>query len=281
MKNSQLRLKRIVSFCLIGMLFIAFSASAHADTGPKPSVKVTFTNLPESVCYGTLLAAAETYGPYRPATGPGWGDSKEARYRASEAFLDYAAHDAFFYWGNLYEIKDGYFYWGYYPPERFKILLFDTDSGAVYASGEAERYAFDSYYRATLCEDGTLRVEKESHLFKNLHNIAVRLLATVLVELLLALAFGYRTKRELLVILLANVVTQVLMNCFLAAADRCPDYITWMILFPLTELTIFVGEAITYAKCLSSHSKKRAVLYAIVANTASFFSNALISGILL
>ncbi len=38
---------------------------------------------------------------------------------------------------------------------------------------------------------------------------------------------------------------------------------------------------VIYAKCLKSHSKKRAVLYAITANMASLFSGPLIDGILM
>lgn len=39
------------------------------------------------------------------------------------------------------------FKWTYYPPQRFKILVYfpETDSFAV--SGIYERYAFDSYYK--------------------------------------------------------------------------------------------------------------------------------------
>ena len=47
------------------------------------------------------------------------------------------------------------------------------------------------------------------------------------------------------------------------------------------ELAVFIGEAVFYAKCLKSHPRKRAVLYAITANTASLFSGVLIDGILM
>ena len=49
----------------------------------------------------------------------------------------------------------------------------------------------------------------------------------------------------------------------------------------MMEPLIFIGEAVVYSKLLKSHSKKRAVLYAITANMASLISGALISRIVM
>ena len=156
---------------------------------------VTITNLPESVHYATLLAAAEAYGPYHTVSEPE-RTCGNARFLASSAFLECAAQEGYYYWGHLYEIKDGRFRWGYYPLERFLILLYNEAAETVYASAETEYYDFDSFYLVTIQEDGTLSVEKESHLFERVYNISVRLVTTLLAEILIALLFGYRSKKS-------------------------------------------------------------------------------------
>ena len=265
---------------MISLMLAMFSAHAHADTGPHPSVSVTFTNLPDSVHYATLIADKESYGPHRAVSEPQTNSSYE-RFLASSAFLDYAAQAGYYYWGHLYEIEDGRIRWGYYPPERFMILLYDEAAETVYASSATERFAFDSIYRVTLQEDGTLDVEKESQQFKTIYNAAVRFATTVLVEILVALLFGYRSKKELLIIGITNILTQALLNWYLIVGNTFPDMMIWMFRFLAMELAVFIGEAVIYAKCLKSHSKKRAVLYAITANMASLFSGPLINGILM
>lgn len=272
--------RRLYALIVISLLLALFATPVHADTGPHPSVSVTFTNLPDSVHYATLIAEKESYGPHRAVNKPQMNDSYE-RFLASSAFLEVAAQTGYYYWGHLYKIEDGGFRWGYYPPERFMILLYDEASGAVYASGVTERFAFDSIYRVTLQEDGTLDVEKESQQFKTIYNAAVRLVTTVLMEILVALLFGYRSKKELLIICVTNILTQALLNWYLIVGDTYPNTTIWMFRFLAMELAVFIGEAVIYAKCLKSHSRKRAVLYAITANMASLFSGPLISGILM
>ncbi len=277
----RIRLNRLIpAFFLISILLALFSSPAFADLGPKPSVTITFKNLPEGVHYATLLADLESYGPYKTVSEPEM-DNGYQLFKVSSAFLDFAARDNFFYWGNIFRIENRSFRWGYYPPQRFKVLIYDVGSDVVYASGEAARYAFDSFFTVTFGKDGTLRISKESFLLQNTYNIVVRLAVTLLMEILTALFFGYRKKKEILLILLANIITQAFLNGLLAATDRYSDRVTWLFLFPLAELVIFAGEAAVYAKCLKSHSKTRAVLYAIVVNTASLFSGALIGGILM
>ena len=271
--------------CTLFMLNIVFMQSAaqtaYADTGPHPSVTITFTELPESVRYATLLSDKESYGPFRAVESPGTRSHNEEEYKASAAFFEYAAQDTFFYWGRVFELEDGRVYWGYCPPDQFKILLYDTAADSIYASDETDRFAFDSFYRVTIQEDRSLRVDKESHLFKTICNVTVRLVNTLLVEILIARVFGYRAKREILIIVIANILTQVFLNWYLIVDNYHPDTAPWFLLLLLMEPLIFIGEAVAYAKCLKSHSKKRSVFYAITANTASLLSGALVNGILM
>ena len=233
-----------IFFIIIILLALLTAQKAYADTGPHPFVTVSSTNLPESVHYATLLADKESYGPYHAITKLWTSIRDEEQCRATEIFLKYAEQYGYYYWGYLYEIKDGSFR---YPPERFIIIIYDADSDTVYTSAETERYDFDSFYRVTLQKDGTLGVERESHLFERVYNISVRLITTLLVEILIALIFGYRSKKELFIIVLTNILTQALLNWYLIVGETFPDTLIWMVRFLAMELAVFIGEAVVYA----------------------------------
>ena len=266
----------IAAFFLISTLLPVFTATAYADFGPKPSVVITTADLPESICYGTLLAAVESYARWHAVDEPIGDDKGETYAKAYNAFLEYAAQDDYYFWGRMFEIKDGHFSWTYYPPEKFKVLLYDTDKDMLYIGEETDRYALDSIYKASIHPDGTVRLSKAPYILENILNFCVRLVYTVTVEVLIAFIFGYRKKKEILFIIVVNLFTQFCLNLLLSFSDYFLDTLVWGLLFPLLELAIIIGEAIAYAHCLKSHSRKRAVLYAIAANVITLLSGVLI-----
>ena len=98
-----------------------------------------------------------------------------------------------------------------------------------------------------------------------------------MVELLIALLFGYRKKKEILLVVVVNLITQFGLNLFLAFSDRLMSYsMVWSAMFAFLEFIIFIGEAIVYMCCLKSHSRIRAVVYALSANLLTLLSGALI-----
>ena len=54
--------RRIAVFLCLSLL-LACSVTARADTGPKPSVRITFTGLEGESYYGTLLSERSSTGP--------------------------------------------------------------------------------------------------------------------------------------------------------------------------------------------------------------------------
>lgn len=49
----------------VSLMCLLFSFTASADTGPKPSVIITFEGLSDDVCYATLLSYRDSSGPAR------------------------------------------------------------------------------------------------------------------------------------------------------------------------------------------------------------------------
>ena len=266
-----------VLLCLV-LTVAALSSAAYADIGPKPSVNVEFIYPTGEVYYATLLSERESTGP-----ASAWdGTEKFARYHEGDE--DYAIWRAFV----EYEDDNGYCFlqefwnctatdelrWTYYPPNPFKILLYFPETGEFYASPVYERYAFDSYYTVDLRELGVKGVvARPSYDFTwELVSLAARIVATIAIELGVALLFGYRERRVLRFFAAVNAVTQVALNVALNIINFAMGSMGFTFWFVILELAVFIAEAAVYSRMLPKRMEKikAPVGYAFAANAASF-----------
>jgi hypothetical protein len=278
--------KKIVMPCLLLLFLSVLTIPVFADTGPKPSVVVEFTGIPEGeTCYVTLLAEETSTGPYSWAGKGQVGELPEDHPEIWQRFVEYEDSDGFYFLQYLEECDEsGQFVWDYYPPERFKILVYfpETDQFAV-SQDIFEQYAFDSYFSADLSAitqaeaSGTacFPAEREYGLGWTIFAFLVRLLITVAVEVLIALAFGYKYKNQLLLILAVNCLTQLLLNVILLLGGYDTYFVWYALKYFLLEACVFALEAVIYAKYLpqlAEHYSETGhpVWYALAANAASF-----------
>ena len=308
----------ICGFCLLAILcaFLfgsPFTASerieASADTGPKPSVRVTFENMGDELCYATLLSKT-------PSTGPAeaWDGTEDGKYffnGADEtvwrAFVEYKDPDGFYFLQWFWRADEKKtLNWRYYPPQVFKILLYyperttnDGAAGNAFCTSDVlERYAFHSYFSVdmrnvqseTIGTIAKISATKSYDYSAELPGFFVRLFATLGAEILLALIFGLRAKRAFFTVTAANVVTQILLNLLLNVQLRINNIYGIFTLYFFAELGVFLAEAALYCfvlgrrkngendvsgcgkdeKTLAFYSKKRLILYAFTANLVSF-----------
>lgn len=257
--------------CLCVMLTLC--VNVFADSGPKPSVNVNVRGLDGERWYATLLSETDSTGPYSAFGKYAPPPVEFAKLDADPAWHAlYAYEDADGYWFLQFTAEgagDGVFRWTYYPPSRFKVLLYFPDKDAYVVSEVAERYAFDSYYAVDLreAENGVVPVVKSWDYGRQLSGLAFRVALTVAVELAVALAFGYRERRQLWTILWVNVLTQLLLNGLLDAAARFGNARVAILLslLPL-EVAVFVAEGLLYRKKLGGKPFR----YSLAANAASF-----------
>lgn len=291
-------------------LILILSCTVSADMGPKASVNIKFSGMSDEPCYGTLLSSS-------PSTGPSsvWdGDEISAYHNGNERYpnapLSYEIWLAFV----EYEDADGYYFlqdaawlvnekkeltWGYYPPDQFKILLYFPESDTFAVSDVLQRYAFDTYYTVDMSglEMASVSYDKElsgnsrinayrSYMWRQeLGGLAVRILLTILIELAAALLFGLREKKQLLVLTLINIFTQIVLNVLLNYIDYSAGYTAFVISYALIEMLVFVLEAIfccLFMNKLSSkqRSKQYYISYALTANLSSFLLGMIISNYL-
>jgi len=276
-------IRRVLVCGLLCLLMTLFPVTAYADMGPKPSVQVTFENMDDRPCYGTLLSKTESTGPASVWDGQEdhinlWGDQDREIW---QAFVDYEDPDGFcflqWFW-RCDESKE--LTWGYYPPETFKILLYYPDTGEFLSSGVCERYAFDSYFKADLAKEQMavakgIQARRDYDYTREVAAFMARLILTVLIEVAVAWLFGLRKKELLLIIALVNVVTQVGLNVALNAAYYFNGPWGKVFWLAVLEPVIFVLEALVYCLLFKRFSDReikrgRIVLYALAANVCSF-----------
>lgn len=279
-----MKLKRVVISCV---LLVLFTMTAYADMGPKPSVTIKFRDFQNGDFYVTLLSEDESTGPYSwvgflkfavepPETDP----------EIWQAFVDYEDEDRFYFLqyfqkAELREDKDGAYHlftWDYYPPERFKVLIYFPETGGFFVCDEImETYAFHSQYEVTHSEPDEfhLYIDRSYGYGWEVFAFLVRLCLTIAFEILVALMFGFKQKGQLQVILLANLVTQLALNLGLLTHEYPTIFFFYVVEYFIWEALIFGAEAITYKLTLHRFEapyqpKKRPVLYALTANIVSF-----------
>ena len=276
--------RRFFASLLCAMLCATlFTSVAHADMGPKPSVRITLEGLDGRLCYGTLLSEETETGPARV-----WnGDPAKADHKGNDpyamldediwqAFVDCAAADPddyhFLQWGWRVDETEQ-LNWTYYPPQRFKVALYYPETGEFRISGIYECYAFHSYFAAAV--DGeTVTLRQYYDHTTDLLALSGRILGTVAVELLLAAAFGLLKKRYWLPIAAVNLLTQAALNIGLYVTAFRSGFFDFTLILFLSELVIFAVEAALLCLLLRRSEPRptrgRIILYAACANTVSF-----------
>ena len=262
-------------------------SASYADTGPKPSVNISFSGLDNMTYYVTILSKTSSTGPYSSyeQDSDRWEEGAE-NYDIFKKFLSYKDSDGY-YFLQFFEkcSNNSSFKWGYYPPYDFKILLYFPDSDTFAVSSQAyERYAFDSYYKVD-CSKLAISVSKEPIAItaersydysREVLSLAARIIITILTELATALIFKYRARPYIKVIAITNIITQTVLNILLNIVNYKSGPWAVVISYVFLEILVFAIEAVVYTALFSGWEKDKAmykghpVLYAFAANTASF-----------
>ena len=272
-------------FVIFLLLTLLLPVAALADTRPKPSVVIDFTGLEGETYYATLLSQREQYGPWSAQ-----GDYQDwhGDRAAWEAFRAYEDPQGFYFLEHFTDCTEtGQFSWTYYPPEVFKVLVYfpQYDSYAV-TEDSYERYAFDSYYTvdaSAAAETGLLpHLEKTYDFGWEILSFFARLVVTLAAEMALALAFGFRAKKQLTVIFITNLVTQGILNLLLNFVNFCFGGIVFVLNYIWMEAVVFVLEAAVYSLTLKRYAPDparsgRPILYAFLANLASILLGLLVA----
>jgi len=280
-------MKRIWVFFITLMSALLIPYMAYADTGPKPSVNISFSGLDNITYYVTLLSKTDSTGPYSSyeKDSDRWEEGDED-YDIFKKFLSYKDTDGYYFLQYFKKCSENSsFKWGYYPPSDFKILIYFPDIDTFAVSSEAyQRYAFDSYYKIDLSKTAisaskipiNFSAEEDYHYSGEARSMLARIVITIVLELIVALLFKYRTMRHIAVISITNVITQTMLNLLLNLVNYNRPHRVFVLYYALIELVVFLIEAKVYSALFSCWERNgegaagHPAAYAFVANAASF-----------
>lgn len=280
--------------CLMAVVFImlipVLMVTASADMGHKPSVVVSFEGLADEEYYVTLLSESKSTGPWSKRAVFDGGPRDE---KVWEKFNTYSDEDGFFFLGYFSECADtDTFKWTYYPPSTFKILIYFSEYDRFVVSAEAYScYAFDSYYtvdatnldiQAVTIADEQLNAVRTYDFTWEIISLLCRIVATIAVELGIAWLFGYRAKKQFVVIGLTNLATQTILNVLLNVINYHQGQSAFIFGYVCMELVVFIIEGSVYGRLLHRYAahpekKDRSWLYALAANAVSFVLGLLVA----
>lgn len=281
--GKQRELKWMVVAFILGILIMVPSGVVYADTGPKPSVVLQLNGIEAKEYYVTLLSDKMGYGP--------WNNSKTVQESFSHiesleqqeiwnALNEYQLNSEYYFIGYFEECSEsGTFTWGYFPPERFKILVYLPEENRFIESKEVyERYAFDSYYTVNVNKDtGEILATKSYDFTMELRSFFLRVFITIGIEIGIALLLFLHRKKLLMVIIVTNIVTQLILNVYLNAVNYTGGSSEYYFKYLLIEGIIIVIEGMIYSAARKEFHEKglsSRVLwgYAIGANVISFIA---------
>ena len=245
----------------------------------------------DDLCYGTLLSREKHAGPARVWDGTArLAQLYDLDRSIWKAFVDYKDPDGYYFLQRGWTVSEtGEIAWTYYPPENFKILLYYPETETFVSSGSYERYAFDTYYTVDmegvrigsveynedLSTNERINAYRSYNYRKELLSLAVRILLTIAIEMAVALLFGFRQKKQLQILALVNITTQLLLNLLLNIIHYNAGPLAFITSYVFFEFIVFALEAVLYCRFLKKVSLKKEneyyVLYSFIANSASFW----------
>ena len=175
---------------------------------------------------------------------------------------------------------------GILSPPKFKILIYFSETDSFLISDESfERYAFNSYFTATVNQSSfqvsnndemTFSVKQSYNYTNEIISFFSRVIATIVIEIFIALLFDLRKKKILVFITIVNIITQIILNVLLSLTNYNYGSMLFVFNYIWMEILVFIIEAFAYSiwfnKLNPNYKIKKwvAPVYSFIANAASF-----------
>ena len=265
MRRHLLALLVCVLLCLM-----VLPGTASADSGPKPAVTITVVNALAGEYYLDLLVtdpgdhANIDPADYDPNLLQGLRD-----WEVDGWYPALAGGTSVPLFGDLRPGEDGTHRFTYYGlPRAFRIAVSGPD-GAQATDEPFTRTVFYTHLTYDWETNSITRATSPAG-FYGVQFLST-LVPTLLVEGGLLWLFGFRARRDWLVFLAVNLVTQAGLHLWIAAdlisvGDSALQYLVLLV----AEVPILLVELITYVFLLKEYSGLRRAAYAACANIASY-----------
>ena len=275
-------------FLISGLIY-----QTKADMGPKPTSDIEIIGIDEAYYFDILFAVDENsvvlldeeeiqaeleYDYYKDD----FPDVLNG-YRDSDGFASYTLYRGIPHSITKTEGSDHLYHLGYFsPPDTFKVVII-TDAGKMFVSEIVNKTMFSAGFVYDLT-DVSLVDGQDTYLgvgtvventLVNIGNLILMvfalMFATLIIELLILLAFGYKDKKAYVKVGIVNIITQIILQALiLYGYIYVWDFLGAVAFLFIGEIIVFTIEIIAYRRILKEKSKGRATVYALIANLASF-----------
>jgi hypothetical protein len=268
------------------ILTVTFTSATFADAAPKPSLDITIENIDGASCLVDLLILEDIETDNSPVEAPWFLDESDmqAQYDLIKSYSEGGYRQAMATGFNpisgtaFTKIEDGRASvgFGYRVPTAFKVIAV-SDTGQVYVSEAIQKRAFNASMTFN-AETGQIKESSNLGLFAVIFSMTF--VITVIIEELVLVIFGMRSKRNFKVVFYVNVLTQVLLAVAVFSTSYFLGALLAIIMLLLMEVIIFIIEVILFIIKLDHPSKLRKGGFALVANLASLILGTAIVGLI-
>lgn len=266
-------LKKIIAItCLL--LVLTSSCIAFADIGPKDELIVNVINPPSESYYLDILTNDENYESNLSKEDLSILNSEMIRilkdYKDGNWHTAYVGGTDIPMWGNIEGVEAGDKFihtFGYLGlPDTCKIIIV-TESGKIQVSEEFTRQSLHSSIKFDYKNNTII---KTPVWLAYLAQFAITCIATLIIEILILLAFKFDLKKNIKIIIIVNVITQILLTVIMGTILMKNGGLAAYIIQVPTELAIICIEVYVFGRKLQGHTIKRRRVYALIANLASW-----------
>jgi len=263
--------KRYILFIILFLLL--FPKIALADFGPKTSLDIYVKNAPLGLYYLDLLVNHDTNmdGEYDP------DGYNEELYRMlwdydENGYWAEMMHQENYIIGLRGDLEGGYY--GTYMlhsfvqvPSEFKIIIVSSN-GSIRVSDVYRKLKFaDEIY----LDYKTMEITPAGNSIIGdwILQFLITLSATLLIEGIILLLFGFKLKLNWKPFLFVNLCTQIILIVFSGVLMVYGGAFAYIFLFGFIEAAIIIIESIAYKKLLRREKEGGRVAYAVTANLIS------------
>ena len=270
-------MKKMLAFWIIFLsIFIIPFQSVNADLGPKRTLDVRITGVNQPY-FLDLLVEDQINDDLT---------NIQEQYPTLPLMIWTFEEDGFISniiaapWGRpMIRIGENHYRDNYYAPQRFKLILIFEDNTYV-TSDIISTKLFNSRITWDLSEVdlssvhiGVGDVTEEWPIAYMSIDLFVRIVLTILIEIAVLYAFGYRLKNSYKLVLYMNLVTQTILTGFVIAMRYFYlPFLGELFVLIVGEILIFIIEITLFVFFLREFTKKKAALYGFVANLISLMA---------
>jgi hypothetical protein len=275
--------KLLCCFLAAGVILLLFPLTARADLGPKPSITVIVNNPPEEEYFLDLLIDKDLpYDNITPEERASYDPVKLnilENYNRDGWYPGLAHGTGVPLFGYLIgEREDDHMvhrftYFG--VPDYYRVIIVTPDN-QVLVSEPVKKIVFEETivldYDAAF-QEGSIAISGRTNLTRAYgQQFIATLIPTLIIEGIIFFLFRFSSRRNWLVFLGVNLLTQVVMTAILGTILISAGLFGSYLAFIPVELGIIVIEAIAFGFLLRGHSRGRRILFAVVANIISAFA---------